>query len=499
MDTEEELIEHSSKSSTPSVLKEQKTKHTPQIKPNINVALPKELLLLVFSYLDIQTLCKCAQVCKPHVVEKIAKCSGGFLRDLRLSGCLKVTDDAIKRFTELCKQIEILDISGCKILTNETCKYLGLNCPDLTTLFLEGCQIDGRGLKCLGSCANLTWLNVSWCEINDEGVQAIASGCRNLKRFRAMGCHKITSTSVGFLARYCEHLTLLNLNYCERNINDQAMIYLAIGCSNLRVLCVSRCGITDIGLRALAGILTPSQAAQILGISLGSSSENAPNADTEMETEMLLVPYAINDRKQQVHPLDFVLAQLGHSNVLQKNQRRYTPQQSLIVNGCRQLTTLEIAACSSITDNGCSALARNCKSLEKLDLEDCQMVTDTTLGQLAMHCGRLNTLVLSHCDQITDAGIGRLVGGLCGADKLQNLAMDNCPMLTDASLEYLGKTCRDLRKLDLYDCMLITKEGINNFKALSPKVVVHAYFAPETPINATINRRRRICRCCYLL
>lgn len=91
-------------------------------------------------------------------------------------------------------------------------------------------------------------------------------------------------------------------------------------------------------------------------------------------------------------------------------------------------------------------------------------MTDSTLAQLAVHCPRLNTLVLSHCDQVTDEGIARLAEGLCGPDQLQTLAMDNCPLLTDAALEHLGSNCRKLRQLDLYDCQLITKQGINSLE-----------------------------------
>lgn len=102
--------------------------------------------------------------------------------------------------------------------------------------------------------------------------------------------------------------------------------------------------------------------------------------------------------------------------------------------------------------------------LEKLDLEDCTQVTDVTLIQLACHCAALNTLVLSHCDLITDDGILRLAGGRCGPDNLERIAMDNCPLLTDRSLELLGNACHSLRQVDLYDCQLITKQGIENLK-----------------------------------
>ncbi|OON20900.1 F-box domain protein, partial [Opisthorchis viverrini] len=61
----------------------------------INEKLPKELIIKIFSYLDMTTLCKCSQVCKPKVIEKIAQRSRGFLRELFLKGCQNVTDDAI--------------------------------------------------------------------------------------------------------------------------------------------------------------------------------------------------------------------------------------------------------------------------------------------------------------------------------------------------------------------------------------------------------------------
>ena len=78
----------------------------------INKRLPKELLLRIFSFLDVVSLCRCAQVSKAWnmlaldgsnwqevdlfefqvdiegiVVENLAKRCGGFLRSLSLNGC----------------------------------------------------------------------------------------------------------------------------------------------------------------------------------------------------------------------------------------------------------------------------------------------------------------------------------------------------------------------------------------------------------------------------
>lgn len=48
-------------------------------------------------------------------------------------------------------------------------------------------------------------------------------------------------------------------------------------------------------------------------------------------------------------------------------------------------------------------------------------------------------------------------------DRLKEIELDNCPLITDASLHYL-KDCRTLERVELYDCQLITRAGIRNFR-----------------------------------
>uniref|UniRef100_A0A094ZGI4 F-box/LRR-repeat protein 2 n=1 Tax=Schistosoma haematobium TaxID=6185 RepID=A0A094ZGI4_SCHHA len=393
-------------------------------------------------------------------------------------------------FTELCHMIESLDLSGCQNLTNGTCDYLGKNCSLLTTLSLESCsRIDDAGLEMLSWCSNLTCLDVSWCSVGDRGLTAIARGCKNLQRFRAIGCQEITSRGVEQLARHCHGLLLLNLNYCGQGVTDEAMVHLSIGCPDLRVLAVSHCSITDQGLRAIAGTLSPAAAAAIVGQATSTSQQNGIP---------LILPVVTSNGSVNNQDASSPNGNVNNHGDRDNNRRQKTDDSNkitLIPVGCVSLTTLEVARCSAITDIGLSAIAR----LEKLDLEDCALVTDSTLAQLAVHCPRLNTLVLSHCDQVTDEGIARLAEGLCGPDQLQTLAMDNCPLLTDAALEHLGSNCRKLRQLDLYDCQLITKQGINSLELHYPQLQIHAYFAPGTPPALTFARRRRYCRCCRII
>uniref|UniRef100_A0A8C0JDB9 F-box and leucine rich repeat protein 2 n=1 Tax=Chelonoidis abingdonii TaxID=106734 RepID=A0A8C0JDB9_CHEAB len=115
----------------------------------INKKLPKELLLRIFSFLDIVTLCRCAQVSKAwnvlaldgsnwqridlfnfqtdiegRVVENISKRCGGFLRQLSLRGCLGVGDSALKTFAQNCRNIEHLNLNGCTKITDSVSAVL---------------------------------------------------------------------------------------------------------------------------------------------------------------------------------------------------------------------------------------------------------------------------------------------------------------------------------------------------------------------------------------
>ncbi|VDP32343.1 unnamed protein product [Soboliphyme baturini] len=109
----------------------------------INRKLPKELLLKIFSHLDVLSLCRCAQVCrawnllaldgsnwqrvdlfqfqkdiKACVVENLAKRFGSFLKVLCLRGCEGVQDAAIETFARNCSFIEELNLEKCKRLTD---------------------------------------------------------------------------------------------------------------------------------------------------------------------------------------------------------------------------------------------------------------------------------------------------------------------------------------------------------------------------------------------
>uniref|UniRef100_A0A8C9KL40 F-box/LRR-repeat protein 2 n=1 Tax=Panthera tigris altaica TaxID=74533 RepID=A0A8C9KL40_PANTA len=253
----------------------------------INKKLPKELLLRIFSFLDIVTLCRCAQISKAwnilaldgsnwqridlfnfqtdvegRVVENISKRCGGFLRKLSLRGCIGVGDSSLKTFAQNCRNIEHLNLNGCTKITDSTCYSLSRFCSKLKHLDLTSC-----------GCRNLEYLNLSWCDqITKDGIEALVRGCRGLKALLLRGCVRLPAArgapspgvlEMSFRSRFTPSVLLFRRSPhqvlgsgVERvclQITDSTLIQLSVHCPKLQALSLSHCElITDDGILHLS-------------------------------------------------------------------------------------------------------------------------------------------------------------------------------------------------------------------------------------------------------
>uniref|UniRef100_A0A8C5TMM2 F-box domain-containing protein n=1 Tax=Malurus cyaneus samueli TaxID=2593467 RepID=A0A8C5TMM2_9PASS len=91
----------------------------------INKKLPKELLLRIFSFLDVVTLCRCAQVSRAWNVLALDGSNWqridlfDFQRDIEG----RVVENISKRlgtttFAQNCRNIEVLNLNGCTKITD---------------------------------------------------------------------------------------------------------------------------------------------------------------------------------------------------------------------------------------------------------------------------------------------------------------------------------------------------------------------------------------------
>lgn len=158
----------------------------------IDKILPRELLLKVFSFLDVVSLCRAAQVSRAWnslaldgsnwqrvdlfsfqtevnspVIQRLSSRTGGFLHAISLRGCRSLTDDALAELARSCPNLEVLDLNDCKNLTDATCEAIATYCSNLVSLNLSGLSITDRSLHSLSTseplALKLSHLNLSFC------------------------------------------------------------------------------------------------------------------------------------------------------------------------------------------------------------------------------------------------------------------------------------------------------------------------------------------------
>jgi len=117
-----------------------------------------------------------------------------------------------------------------------------------------------------------------------------------------------------------------------------------------------------------------------------------------------------------------------------------------IARKCRQLQTLKLVNCVSVTNKAIVQVASNCSHLEHLILEGCSGIGDSAIQEVARKCPSLVSINLNGCVQVTDLSLQELQ---LACPYLTNIVLKNCNQLTDASINYIGK---NTMMLDMSEC-----------------------------------------------
>ncbi|KAK7349735.1 hypothetical protein VNO77_07356 [Canavalia gladiata] len=200
------------------------------------------------------------------------------LRELSLSKCLGVTDEALSFLVSKHKDLRKLDITCCRKITDVSIASIANSCTNLTSLRMESCtlvppeafivigqkchyleeldltdnEIDDEGLKSISCCSRLSCLKVGIClNITDRGLAYVGMRCSKLKELDLYRSTGVTDLGVSAIAHGCPGLEMINTSYCT-SITDRALISLS-KCSNLKTLEIRGCLlVTSIGLATIS-------------------------------------------------------------------------------------------------------------------------------------------------------------------------------------------------------------------------------------------------------
>ncbi|PWA99203.1 RNI-like superfamily protein [Artemisia annua] len=224
--------------------------------------------------LSIISLSRCS--IRDSGLEILAK-SCKSLKEVNISGCIRITDCGIWSLIENCNQLRALNISGCDEIVGRsfqvfsstlTCleaKYCAFNFIAVGRILsgggLEYLNLSslrhklfnwGPGLESigLGFAANLKILVMQMGDfVDDHVIMEISKGCPLLQEWNLSRCNKVRIAGWESIGLNCKNLERLHVNECE-NLCDIGLLALGNGCKHLSMICMKNCGqVTTTGIQ----------------------------------------------------------------------------------------------------------------------------------------------------------------------------------------------------------------------------------------------------------
>eukprot|EP00899_Mesostigma_viride_P014206 jgi/Mesvir1/22787/Mv14175-RA.1 len=324
------------------------------------------------------------------------------------------------QLSEHCRGLRSLDVSYSHGVTDEGLQAVAGSCRDLRSLKLTHCyKLTDKGVRALAdSCRSLDTLDVSLCKgVTDISIRAVVSACRQLRCLKASFCEGVTDASVQAAAENCPELRQLSLAHCHR-VTDASIVAVATYCGKLRLLNVGHCpDVTDAGIRAIGERCSDLARLVVEGchhVGDGSITVLARNCH-----------------------------QLQHLNVGSTARLNSASAMSL-GQSCSQLMCLILSNHNGyIGDAGFAAVAKGCPGLRQVYAESCRDMTDEGVIALVSHCP-LTVLRLDRCGNVGDLGVAAIARH---GHALEELGLEGCSGVSDASMRLVADTCRRLRLL----------------------------------------------------
>jgi EIN3-binding F-box protein len=122
----------------------------------------------------------------------------GQLMEISLQFCLGITDDGVIALSQLCRQLQDIDLKSCRI-TDQSVRAIASNCQQLRRLDLSWCTgVSDRAFVGLagGAPRSLESIQLVWCaQLTDATLRALR-GVPSLLRIDASGCTGMTHGGV---------------------------------------------------------------------------------------------------------------------------------------------------------------------------------------------------------------------------------------------------------------------------------------------------------------
>ncbi|XP_044272670.1 F-box/LRR-repeat protein 4-like isoform X2 [Tribolium madens] len=315
--------------------------------------LPHEVILHIFQYLDLKSLCRCAQVNKTWYE---ATCDPILYQNLTLKRYWhRINSKNLNFFKNRCCGIRKLDLSWCgsddKFFSSTFLLFLHHCCQHLTHLSLCHCEfVNNEIVTKISQCRELT-------ELRLRNTKADYFAFQNLARLSKLNtldlcCTSVTDGPLMAILKANQNLTHLMLDFCE-NIVQLDQIVETVANHNRSLRTWSSFKTTTL---TPSGGLHFSRCANLRELDLGWCFLFAHPGDC----------------------LERIAANCPHLKRLIISQWRGVNDQMLlpVVTNCKDLTLLDLLGIKSITGEICERALVSLSHLKLLDISFCDSISD---------------------------------------------------------------------------------------------------------------------------
>lgn len=333
------------------------------------------------------------------------------LRKMSIVKCPGIHGHLLNRISHHCSNLKVLNLCGSRnidplsiiaVVRTAGAKLRSLSLEDLNA-------VNDAVLEELGrSCPRIVVCNLRGCvSITDDGLHALVTGCTRIMVLDISSCSSLSEGAIPVIANNCTKLLKLNVIGCRDTVvNTSKLNYLALCCRpelNLKYIRVDYCN-KLISSETLAHLMD--RFSEMRGFGLGFIN-------------------GVNDT---------ILQHAG--------------------NRLKDLQLLGMNRCEEVTDVGVAALVQGCPNLSVLDIGGCPSVTFRTLDMLAKHRPNIQRLSLQRSKHILCHDLETY---LVQFTEITELTLCGCDV-TDETIDILARTLKHITFIDISECELLTDD-----------------------------------------
>src|SRR3989338_6854227 len=286
----------------------------------------------------------------------------------------------------------------------------------------ETLKIDGLFSTHFSNLSNLHLNFESYSTLTDSSIALISEKCPHIKKINLKSCSKISDRGVEELAKNCQELEEIDLSWC--NISEKSLFSLAKYSKKLRRVGVRSCYITD------------------------GSIEELSKSCKDMKVFSLawckrLTDASLRSISSHFHQLDIF--------DIRGNERLSFEGFISFFNSVKNLKTVHLKRCSSVTDEVIESLVSNSGNIEKINLRGAykkNSLSRRAILKIAEFSKDLRSLDCAWHDYLKDEELIELAKN---CTKLESIDLSGCYQLTSKSLIALKNNCKNLKTVILFN------------------------------------------------